>query len=116
MKPLKSAVTFFRKQLGFRGASQHNGRGVFEMDITDAVTKEDIELKLRQCIDKWHDKDIIQSVTEDDRFLSVILKDSIFQPGPWTEYTKTNQSYRQLSFNKQYGCLGVCMVFEAFGS
>jgi hypothetical protein len=115
MKPIKSSVTFFRKQLGFKGKSEHNGRGVYEMFFSDEdLETNDIILRLRTLIDKWHAKDIIDVVTEDEKFLTVSIKTECFAI---PEYLKDpdmssisllwKESYRTLCVNKQCGAVGV---------
>jgi hypothetical protein len=34
---IKSSVSFFRKQLGYKGKSLHNGRGAYECDVEGAT-------------------------------------------------------------------------------
>lgn len=114
---MKSAVTFFRKQLGFSGSTQHNGRGVYEMEINDDdITTGDIEQRLRYRLQQWQTKDMIEKLEEDTQYISITLRDSLFDVPKWKQQFGDmifdNNSYRTLCFNKQYGNLGVIMTFK----
>jgi len=108
MKKMTSATTFFRKQLGYKGQSQHNGRGVVVMDIDDDVTAAEVEMKIRACLDRWLDKNMVEEIQEDEYGLRITLKASLFETGSWHE------SYRCLAFGKKTGHVGVVMVFKEF--
>jgi hypothetical protein len=115
---MKSAVTFFRKQLGFKGSTDHNGRGVYVMDISDStITADDVNQRIRHCLPKWESKDMVEKVVEDAQYISITLKDELFDIPEWkakyADMSIPNNSYRTLCFNKTYGSLGVVMTFTA---
>lgn len=111
MAVLKSAVTFFRRELGLRGQTEHNGRGTYEMDVDDDLTTAELEARLRSCVAKWQTKGLIERVDEDARCINVTLLDNLFPPKSYLTFNNARQPYRTLVFHKANGALGVCMAF-----
>jgi hypothetical protein len=112
MKKLKSAVTFFRKQLGFKGNTQHNGRGVYEMEIDyDWDYPRNVEEQIRHCLKNWEMKGMVEKVEDDEKFLVITLKDELFERETWLDNVETypNQCYRVLYYGKKNHSLGVTM-------
>ena len=97
----KSACSWMRKQLGVKGKTLHNGRGVFEC-FTNLNDQEVLSVA-KSKLEKWKEIDLVEDVNEDENWLVVKLKD-VFN----------NSYYRTFSFQKNkmyanakdcYGCL-----------
>jgi hypothetical protein len=115
---MKSAVSFFRKQLGYKGRSQHNGRGVYEMDIDheeDYAFNGTVEDRIRFCLEKWQTKGLVEKVEETDQSIKITLKDELFDRPDYLNDPALkgldNQSYRTLYYGKKFQTLGVVMTF-----
>lgn len=100
---MKSAVSFVRKELGFKGKTFHNGRGVYEMETNDPnLTIDEIGRRVEYCVNKWKSKGWIEKVEEDsDKFLVVTFRKDLFDP-----------SYRTFLFGKMYGNLGIMYTWS----
>lgn len=74
----KSLVTFIRKQLGFKGKSQHNGRGAYECsaDCEPGVLYNKVSLKIAE----WQKAGLTEKVNVRIEGVEIIFKESIFHP------------------------------------
>lgn len=90
IKP-KSATSFVRAQLGFKGATEHSGRGCYLCYVD--TTWEDFVRKVDTKLDTWREKDLVEkseiSILEDK--LVVVFKD-----GPFEKYYRTLVATRTL--------------------
>jgi hypothetical protein len=108
MAQIKSGVTFFRKQLGFRGRSEHNGRGVYEMEMLnddyDPVDAGVIIARAREVAKKLVEENKVD-VEEDGTFLTITIKSHLVD-NPHPNFLG-NAPYTTLSVGLRYGQVGV---------
>lgn len=92
--PVKSTVSFFRKELGFKGKTRHNGRGVYEMELKFDKSLEcdlDIEQRIRDCLKKWTNNGWVEKVIDNEMYLSIVMTEAV-----------GGNYYRTLRFNKKW--------------
>lgn len=68
-----SVVSFVRRSLGVKGKTWHNGRGVFICEFSCKVS--DLVEKMREKLEGWKKKNLIEVVNEDERYVEVVFKD-----------------------------------------
>jgi len=72
MKQIKSAVSFFRKELGIKGKTRHNGRGFYDMDYD--CTRDELESRIKDKIEDWCADGIVETVEYSSTRVAVRLK------------------------------------------
>jgi len=96
---IKSAVSFFRKQLNVKGTSIHNGRGAYEMDYDCTVD----ELAERIAVLTVQHADML-NVADDGKWTEITLKKEL----------APDQAYRTLMFNADNGMLYCIMSADQY--
>lgn len=94
----KSAISWVRSQLGAKGKSNHSGRGSYFCDA-DNFTPKELWKKVNECLKKWMEEDLLESVEEKDDCLYVRFK-NVFK--------EKNDYYRGFNFLKKentYYCI-----------
>lgn len=103
MNKPKSAVSWMRKQLGVKGKTLHNGRGVFEC-FTDLSDKEVLSIA-KTKLEEWKEVDLVEEVNEDENWLVVKLKD-IFSDKFYRTFSFPKTKPAWMNANKNYyACL-----------
>lgn len=79
-----SAITFLRRQLGYKGKSEHWGRGFYVMMAHNPVTYEELKSKIESKLDRWKEKGYVESYTQTDEDgeerIELILSSKKFGP------------------------------------
>lgn len=73
MKKITSVPTFIRKQLKIKGATSHNGRGIYEMDF-NCETKE-LQSSVYTKLGQWKEQGIVESSVFNERGAVVVFKE-----------------------------------------
>lgn len=113
---IKSAVTFFRKQIGLRGKTQHNSRGAFEMSFEDGITVDNLVNTSRNVMNSLKSKGMLEMFEEDEQTIKFVLRDDLFNSTCSTEFTGKNQAYRKIVvlkqpvFGKPYAYVGMTFL------
>lgn len=77
MAKIKSVPTFLRKQLKIKGATSHNGRGVYEMDM-NCETKE-LQSSVYTKLGQWKEQGIVESSVFNERDAGVVFKEDAME-------------------------------------
>jgi len=83
-----SAITFVRKALDVKGRTIHNGRGGYECSFV-GISNTELIKRVRDNIDKWQNKGLVQEIEDTEKHIRVVLTDSF-----------TCEYYRAFYFNK----------------
>jgi hypothetical protein len=92
---MNSICTFIRRQLKIKGATEHNGRGVYEMDYD--CSYEELRKKIDDKVAVWQQQNLIELVDEDDNWISVKFVEQMTEGG----------YYRSFALGKKHHHLGV---------
>ena len=76
----KSLVTFIRKELGFKGKSEHSGRGFWTMSSEEELSYGDIAGKIQSLLPKWRKKHLVVKAEVTDEGLSILFAKTVFDP------------------------------------
>lgn len=87
---MKSTTSFIRQQLKIKGKSEHNGRGVWGMDMTEGYNYFEVLERINNKMALWKSNGLVESYeqTEEEGVRTVIIKfnEEIFNPFYCTFY------------------------------
>lgn len=76
----KSLVTFIRKELGFKGKSEHSGQGFWCMDSEEVLYYSDVKIKIESLLPKWRKKHLVVKAEITDEGLNIQFAKTVFDP------------------------------------
>ena len=79
MAKIKSVPTFLRKQLKVKGATEHNGRGCYDMEF-ECDTKE-LQSAVYTRLGQWKEQGLVESSTFDEKEARIEFKMSVCHLG-----------------------------------
>lgn len=74
----KSLVSFIRKELGWKGKTEHTGRGAWWMHATDDVTYDEKLSKVKSLLPKWREKGLVMDMEENEDGFAILFSGSHF--------------------------------------
>lgn len=74
---MKSVVTMVRRQLGYKGKTQHNGRGGYDMQLPKGTKWMELHGRAFDLFHKWEKEGIVESSVINPVKIEVIFKKNI---------------------------------------
>lgn len=97
---VKSWVSFVRKQLGFKGYTEHSGRGSYWCYIAPHVTWEDFKRRVEQLLPKWQERGVVESAEITDEKINVMFVEQYAHLN-YLDVPDGSDSYRNLLIYKE---------------